>query len=81
MTRPAIHALLDEFDAMGHTVEALPELQTLAALYPDDTRLRDSVTSMAAGIIAKCTDGARVKMGAQPNQLAAVVLTGPSPSR
>jgi len=28
---------------------------------------------MASGIIAKCTDGKRVKMGSQPHQLAAVI--------
>jgi hypothetical protein len=72
ITLPAIKALLDEFDAMGITVEALPELLTLAALFPDDARLQGAVQDMTAGIIAKCTDGKRVKMGAQPNQLAAV---------
>jgi len=79
VAKPAIQALLDEFDAMGITVEALPELLTLAQHYPDDERLRKAVQSMAASLIAKCTDGKRVKMGAQPNQLAAVagVLSGP----
>lgn len=72
VTRPAIQALLTEFDAMGITVEALPEMLTLAAIYPGETRLQRAVQSMAAGIIAKCTDGKRVKMGAQPHQLAAV---------
>jgi hypothetical protein len=57
---------------MGHTVEALPELQTLAALYTGDERLRKAVRDMASGIIAKCTDGTGVKMGAQPDQLAPV---------
>jgi hypothetical protein len=69
---PAIKALLDEFDAMGQTVEALPELVTLAGLYPEDRRLGNAVRNMAGCISAKCTDGQRVKMGAQPNQLAAV---------
>ncbi len=69
---PAIKTLLDEFDAMGITVEAMPELQTLTKLYPDDSRLRNATECMAASIIAKCTDGKRVKMGSQPNQLAAV---------
>ncbi len=68
---PAIKRLLDEFDAMGITVEALPDLQTLHVLYPDDISLRNATQSMAAAIIAKCTDGKRVKMGSQPNQLAA----------
>jgi hypothetical protein len=75
VTRPAVKALLDEFDAMGHTVEALPELQTLARLFPDDARLQRTTSLMAAGIIGKCTDGRRVRMGAQPNQLAAVAET------
>ncbi len=72
VTRPAIKALRDEFDAMGHTVEALPELQTLSRLFPGDTRLQRTTSLMAAGIVGKCTDGRRVRMGAQPNQLAAV---------
>ncbi len=72
VARPAIKALLDEFDAMGITVEALPELLTLAGLFSDDARLQKATQNMAASLIAKCTDGKRVKMGAQPNQLAAV---------
>jgi hypothetical protein len=67
--RPAIEALLDEFDAMGITVEALPELLTMASLYPSDLRLQKAVNNMAAVIVAKCTDGRQVNMGAQPNQL------------
>ncbi|RFC49551.1 MAG: hypothetical protein DVB23_000072 [Verrucomicrobia bacterium] len=70
---PAIRALLDEFDAMGHTVEALPELQILAALDPGDERLRQAVREMASGLIAKCSGGGGVRMGAQPHQLAAVL--------
>ncbi len=73
---PAIKTLLDEFDAMGITVEALPELQTLAKLYPDDMRLRNATQSMAASIISKCTDGKRTRMGSQPNQLAATPAVG-----
>jgi hypothetical protein len=57
---------------MGITVEALPELRALAVQYPDDTRLQKAVREMAAMIVSKCTDGTRVKMGAQPHQLAAV---------
>ena len=72
VTRPAIKTLLDEFDAMGITIEALPELLTLAGLYPVDGRLQKATQSMTADIIAKCTDGQRVKMGAQPHQLATV---------
>jgi len=71
VTRPALKALLDEFDAMGHTVEALPEMQTLAALFLDDERLQAATKLMAAGLVAKCTHGKRVRMNAQPNQLAA----------
>ena len=72
VARPAIKALLDEFDAMGITVEALPELLALSALYPDDLRLKQATTAMASSLIEKCTDGKNVKMGAQPNQLAVV---------
>ncbi|MFN7561988.1 MAG: hypothetical protein ACK5TH_09430 [Prosthecobacter sp.] len=73
ITQPAIRALLDEFDAMGITVEALPELHALAKQHPDDARLQKAVRDMASVIVSKCTDGKRVKMGAQPHQLAAVV--------
>jgi hypothetical protein len=64
--------LLDEFDAMGITVEALPELHALAKQHPDDARLQKAVRDMASVIIKKCTDGTRVKLGAQPHQLAAI---------
>ena len=70
---PAIRALLDEFDAMGITVEALPELHALAKQHPDDARLQKAVRDMASVIVSKCTDGTRVRMGAQPHQLAAVM--------
>ena len=73
VTKPAVKALLDEFDAMGMTVEALPELQALAGLYPDDERLKIAVEVMAGSIVGKCSDGQRVKMGASVAQLAAVV--------
>lgn len=69
---PAIKALLDEFDAMGITVEALPELLTMRDLYPDDMRLKKAVATMAASLIEKSTDGVRVKLGAQPDHLAAL---------
>ncbi len=72
ITQPAIRSLLDEFDAMGITVEALPELHALAKQHPDDARLQKAVRGMASVIINKCTDGTRVKLGAQPHQLAAV---------
>ncbi len=74
VAKPAVRAMLDEFDAMGVTVEALPELITLANIFPGDTRLADSVKRMAVSIAAKCTDGKRVKMGASPHQLAALPL-------
>ena len=74
VAKPAIRAMLDEFDAMGITVEALPELVTLAKIYPDDSRLAAAVQTMASGLIAKCTDGTRVKMGASPHQIAALPL-------
>ncbi len=77
VTQPALKALLDEFDAMGMTVEALPELLTLTAVYPDDTRLKTAVQAMAGHIIAKCTDGKRVKLGSAVAQLAAVVRVMP----
>jgi len=73
VAKPAIRALLDEFDAMGVTVEALAELKALARLYPADSRLGNAVQTMAGSIIAKCTDGRRVKMGAGPGQMAALV--------
>lgn len=75
VTQPALKALLDEFDAMGMTVEMLPELQTLAALDPDDTRLQAAVQAMVGNILAKCTDGQRVKLGSAVAQLAAVART------
>lgn len=75
VARPAIKALLDEFDAMGMTVEALPELLAVSALYPDDVRLKTVVSQMASSLIEKSTDGRQVKMGAQPNQLALVPQT------
>ena len=74
VAKPAVRAMLEEFDAMGITVEALPELVVLAKIFPEDTRLADGVKRMAASIAAKCTDGKRVKMGASPHQLAALPL-------
>jgi len=53
-------------------VEALPELITLSALYSGDLRLETARQNMATTIMAKSTYGKQVKMGAQPNQLAAV---------
>jgi hypothetical protein len=77
VAKPAIQALLDEFDAMGLTVDALPELQLLAALYPEDERLQAAVPEMAGLIVGKCTDGQRVKLGTALGQLAALALAKP----
>jgi hypothetical protein len=74
VAKPAIKALLDEFDAMGITVEALPEMLAISTLYPEDARIKTAVSEMASSIIEKCTDGKNVKMGSQPNQLAVVPL-------
>ena len=72
IAQPAIRTLLDEFDAMGMTVEALPELLALSRLYPTDKRLSEAVRTMASSLVSQCTDGKRVKMDVQPHQLAAV---------
>jgi hypothetical protein len=77
VARPAIKALLGEFDAMGITVEALPELLALADLYPDDGRLAKAVRVMAGSIVAKCTDDQRARMGAAPVQIAALPRVAP----
>jgi hypothetical protein len=77
VAKPAIKALLGEFDAMGLTVDALPELQVLAALYPEDERLQAAVPEMAGHIVGKCTDGQRVKLGTALGQLAALALAKP----
>jgi hypothetical protein len=77
VAKPAIKALLGEFDAMGLTVDALPELQLLAALYPEDERLQAAVPEMAGLIVGKCTDGQRVKLGTALGQLAALALAKP----
>jgi hypothetical protein len=69
---PAVTALLDEFDAMGITVECLPELMPLVPHASASERLRGAIDRVAASLVEKCTDGTRVKMGAQPHQLAAV---------
>jgi hypothetical protein len=77
VAKPAVNALLAEFDAMGQTVEALPELQTLSLLYPDDGRLAVAARNMTGFVLGKCTDGRRVKMGTAVAQLAAVARTKP----
>jgi len=69
---PALTALLSEFATMGITVECLAELQTLAH-HCDDGNLHLALRQVAASLVEKCTDGVRVKMGAQPHQLASVV--------
>lgn len=77
VARPAIKALLGEFDAMGITVEALPELLALADLYPDDARLAKAVGAMAGSIVEKCAVGQRVRMDASPVQIAALPRVAP----
>ena len=69
---PAVTALLDEFDAMGITVECLPELMRFVPHLSGSERLRQAIDRVAASLVEKCTDGFRVKLGAQPHQLAAV---------
>ncbi len=69
---PAINSLVSEFEAMGITVECLPELLSLQVHFPDHSGLNAAIDQVAASIIEKSTDGTRVKMGAQPHQLAAV---------
>lgn len=77
VAKPAVKSLLDEFDAMGQTVEALPELQTLTILYPEDARLATAAKNMTGFVLGKCTDGSRVKMGTAAAQLAAVARSKP----
>lgn len=69
---PAIDALLDEFDAMGITVECLPELMPLHRHCADRERLQAALDRVAASLVEKCSDGSRIRLGAQPHQLAAV---------
>lgn len=70
--RAATQVLLDEFDAAGLTVEALPELLALTRRWPDDARLAAATRTMGAALVEKCVRPGQVKMGAQPHQLAAV---------
>lgn len=72
VAEPALEALLTEFDAMGITVECLPELLSLLPHVADQARLRAALDTVSASLLEKCTDGTRVKLGAQPHQLAAV---------
>ncbi len=74
--RPAVNSLLNEFEAMGITIDALPDLLALRALYPNDARLSSAIAATAAIITSKCTDGRRVKLGVSPDQLAAVATLG-----
>lgn len=75
VTVPALKALLDEFDAMGLTVEALPELQALETLHPAEARLPQAVQMMTGLIVGKCTGGKQVRLGSSVGQLAAVAGT------
>jgi hypothetical protein len=72
ITRPAVRALLGEFDAMGITVDALPELLALSEQDRENSRLRAVLEISATLIAEKTTDGKRVRMGASPDQLAAL---------
>jgi len=75
ISKPAIKTLLDEFDIMGITVDALPELLALRTVNHDDDRLKQSTQAMASMLAGKCTDGTKVKMGTSAAQLAAVIRT------
>lgn len=70
--RPAVAALLAEFSTMGITVECMVELKSVFSHLESD-ELRQTLDRVAASLVEKCTDGVRVKAGAQPHQLAAVV--------
>lgn len=70
--RPAVAALLAEFSTMGITVECMVELKSVFSHLEGD-ELRRTLDRVAASLVEKCTDGVRVKAGAQPHQLAAVV--------
>ncbi len=72
VAEPALGALLTEFDAMGITVECLPELLALHRHFPGHERLPSALAHVAASVEQKCSKGTRVRMGAQPHQLAAV---------
>lgn len=72
VAEPALTAILTEFEAMGITVECLPELISLQASFPEHAGLAAAINQVAASLVEKCTDGTRVRMGAQPHQLAAV---------
>ena len=72
IAEPAVATLLTEFDAMGITVECLPELMPLLPHVEDQEPFRNALDRVAASLVEKCTDGTRVKLGAQPHQLAAV---------
>lgn len=50
---PALDALLSEFDAMGITVECLPELAQLRQVLPEHARLKTATASMASLIAHK----------------------------
>jgi hypothetical protein len=71
---PAVTALLDEFDTMGITVECLPEVMPLLPHLGNQDRFRIALDRVASSLVEKCTDGTRVKMGAEPHQLAAVAV-------
>jgi hypothetical protein len=72
VAEPALAAILTEFDAMGITVECLPELHSFVPHFPDREDLEGAADRVAASLVEKCSDGTRIRMGAQPHQLAAV---------
>ncbi len=69
---PALGAILTEFNAMGITVECLPELMVLEKHFPELDGLKPAIDRVAASLVEKSSDGTGVRMGAQPHQLAAV---------
>lgn len=72
VAEPALGAILTEFNAMGITVECLPELMVLEKHFPELDGLKPAIDRVAASLVEKSSDGTRVRMGAQPHQLAAV---------
>lgn len=69
---PALDALLEEFEAMGITVECLAEMIPLRPHCADPQILEATLDRVAASLVEKCSKEDRVRLGAQPHQLAAV---------
>jgi len=72
VAEPALGAILTEFNAMGITVECLPELMVLEKHFPELDGFKPAIDRVAASLVEKSSDDTRVRMGAQPHQLAAV---------